>query len=568
MTVDSKTQAKKPDKQVAIVVQSEQPTVQEQLELEPMPDLWQRAALDVDSVSPQDAKRLQRTIGNQAVGQLLGRETYTQAPFSLQRMLHSQASQLQKRPSIQRQPLFFHQPSKPQITPAQPTIQRGPFDKALDTSTLETTAANLSRVYIKGMKADEQFKEHVTDLQAVLTASLDSSIEMSTRPLPKGKGQDKNKPQGELNEAAMATGKVFVSSVLGNLPDDYQETAMKGLARAAWKVIVKYEQKVERLTDISAISLIFPDLEVLANSLDTMQAFFTNTKGLALVAFKNRFGKDPGTGYRDMLLNLQVGDHLVELQIHLKEFMEAKHGEGHAMYREFRDISESYLLVMSKLKKYVEDQLQIHTNMAEAYKKQMASLAQMPDSKTVQDQLFDAQVQMVAHREAAQLYQEKLGPLTEREAKDTQRIDELTLAQQTHYDQAGLKALQEMLTQLRQTAVATMKQDFGDQFNMNDYQQVAQKQTDIDKLLQDFHQKHSSVSMGSDDDSNMDDVIVHWQKIAGYQWQTSGAPDLQPIADYGDVDTEQPEMFEEVKAMALEHLQNAQAKAREYIYGQ
>ena len=87
---------------------------------EPLALLLQRAELDADFISPGDANRLQRTIGNQAVGRLGneqgGGTVVSPSNYTLQQMLDSQ-SQLRDQWVVQRQPIHTVSPasSNPQV---------------------------------------------------------------------------------------------------------------------------------------------------------------------------------------------------------------------------------------------------------------------------------------------------------------------------------------------------------------------------------------------------------------------------------------------------------------------
>lgn len=67
-----------------------------------------------------------------------------------------------------------------------------------------------------------------------------------------------------------------------------------------------------------------------------------------LVGGKNRFAKPASGGYRDMLLLLDIGGHICELQLHYKPCVELKKSGGHRLFRWSRLVTESEILFVGE----------------------------------------------------------------------------------------------------------------------------------------------------------------------------------------------------------------------------
>ncbi|MCO4746593.1 MAG: hypothetical protein KC912_17495 [Proteobacteria bacterium] len=113
---------------------------------------------------------------------------------------------------------------------------------------------------------------------------------------------------------------------------------IKGIERSNDKVDFKYGGDASRLTDIARGSIVFKDeLEVRESFPAVVEEL--EKRGWNLVGnVKDRF-LDPASGYRDMLMNVDIDGHICELQLHVEKMMEAKHDSaGHDNYKVIRDI--------------------------------------------------------------------------------------------------------------------------------------------------------------------------------------------------------------------------------------
>lgn len=109
---------------------------------------------------------------------------------------------------------------------------------------------------------------------------------------------------------------------------------LKGRVRAIEKAETKYGGDFSALTDLSRASLQFDDLDDVYRALDAIR----NTKGVKIVRFNDRFVKPTGEGYRDMILNLEMGNgHIVELQLHVRGMPELKE-KIHRLYERQRSL--------------------------------------------------------------------------------------------------------------------------------------------------------------------------------------------------------------------------------------
>ena len=105
------------------------------------------------------------------------------------------------------------------------------------------------------------------------------------------------------------------------------EWRIKKVRRIYYKLATKYKNDVSKVTDCAAISLVFASAEGLERA-----ATWVRDRA---VTFKNRLKHPTDEGYRDLMFTVEKADgHVCEVQLHLKEMMDAKKsGAGHKMYK-------------------------------------------------------------------------------------------------------------------------------------------------------------------------------------------------------------------------------------------
>ena len=105
------------------------------------------------------------------------------------------------------------------------------------------------------------------------------------------------------------------------------EWRIKKVRRIYYKLATKYKGDVSKVTDCAAISLVFASAEGLERA-----ATWVRDRA---VTFKNRLKHPTDEGYRDLMFTVEKADgHVCEVQLHLKEMMDAKKsGAGHKMYK-------------------------------------------------------------------------------------------------------------------------------------------------------------------------------------------------------------------------------------------
>ncbi|GMH71391.1 hypothetical protein TrST_g3343 [Triparma strigata] len=120
----------------------------------------------------------------------------------------------------------------------------------------------------------------------------------------------------------------------------------KGRERTEEKVKTEYEGNFKCMLDLVRCSIIVETEEQLAGVLEKMLAI-----GI-VVRLKNRFANPLPTGIRDCLMNVRVGGHICEVQLHLAPIIFEK-GAIHEFYNFFRDLfsgaSESYAAIMDRV---------------------------------------------------------------------------------------------------------------------------------------------------------------------------------------------------------------------------
>lgn len=105
---------------------------------------------------------------------------------------------------------------------------------------------------------------------------------------------------------------------------------LKKKPRAIYKFIYKYGYDVRRLTDIMRASIIFDDLDSIRQAAEVIHKHFGGIRNI-----KDRIASPIDSGYRDVLINVQYGDVMVEIQLHLRAFYKLK-SSMHKTYKKAR----------------------------------------------------------------------------------------------------------------------------------------------------------------------------------------------------------------------------------------
>lgn len=108
---------------------------------------------------------------------------------------------------------------------------------------------------------------------------------------------------------------------------------IKGRARVIEKANAKYDGNFAAITDFSRATLQFDDLESVYRSLDALER-----RGIKIVRLDDRFAKPLDSGYRDIILGVEMPNgHVGELQLHVRGILAVKE-ENHLLYEEARSI--------------------------------------------------------------------------------------------------------------------------------------------------------------------------------------------------------------------------------------
>ncbi|GMH54520.1 hypothetical protein TrST_g12175, partial [Triparma strigata] len=121
---------------------------------------------------------------------------------------------------------------------------------------------------------------------------------------------------------------------------------LKGRERTVEKIKNECEGNYKCMLDLVRCSIIVETEVQLAGILEIML-------GMGIVVrLKNRFANPLPTGIRDCLMNVRVGGHICEVQLHLAPIIKEK-GAMHEFYNFFRDLfsgaSESYAAIMERV---------------------------------------------------------------------------------------------------------------------------------------------------------------------------------------------------------------------------
>jgi hypothetical protein len=88
------------------------------------------------------------------------------------------------------------------------------------------------------------------------------------------------------------------------------------------------------LTDLAAGRVIYDNLDDFYDAVDNV------VRNYQVARLNERVVGPLPTGFRDILMNLRMSNgHVVELQISLREMIEASDGPGHALYEEWRTLN-------------------------------------------------------------------------------------------------------------------------------------------------------------------------------------------------------------------------------------
>ena len=112
---------------------------------------------------------------------------------------------------------------------------------------------------------------------------------------------------------------------------------LKGSDRAVEKALSDYDGDVTKIKDLLRTTITIKSLKDTNKAIEAIKSKYGDP-----VKLKNTL--DPnvdsvgGTGYRDINMVFQVNGSFVEVQVNMKEMLDVKHGEGHALYEEIRTI--------------------------------------------------------------------------------------------------------------------------------------------------------------------------------------------------------------------------------------
>jgi len=102
-----------------------------------------------------------------------------------------------------------------------------------------------------------------------------------------------------------------------------------------YKFIYKYKYNARQLTDVLRASFIFGDLKNLRKGVEIIHNTWATWGNGGILNIKDRIANPTSAGYRDVLINAQLGEVMVELQLHLRELYDKKK-ESHTIYKQAR----------------------------------------------------------------------------------------------------------------------------------------------------------------------------------------------------------------------------------------
>jgi hypothetical protein len=109
---------------------------------------------------------------------------------------------------------------------------------------------------------------------------------------------------------------------------------LKKRKRIDEKVEADYGGDASQVKDIVRSSLSYKKITDVYAALDKL----STAKGIEIVRMKDRMRKPIPGGYRDIMLNVQVGDHVCEVQLHLDSILQVKK-QAHKLYAQARTIA-------------------------------------------------------------------------------------------------------------------------------------------------------------------------------------------------------------------------------------
>ncbi len=118
--------------------------------------------------------------------------------------------------------------------------------------------------------------------------------------------------------------------------DGVQVGPLKSRARVIEKAIGKYEGDFSAITDFVRSSIQFDDLDSVYRALGQLEA-----KGVKIVRINDRFARPLDSGYRDIILGVEMpSGHVAEMQLHVRSILAVKE-ENHLLYEQVRSIMDN-----------------------------------------------------------------------------------------------------------------------------------------------------------------------------------------------------------------------------------
>jgi tetratricopeptide (TPR) repeat protein len=110
--------------------------------------------------------------------------------------------------------------------------------------------------------------------------------------------------------------------------------ALKSEERSREKTNDEYNGNAKFLCDVGRATIVCRTEQQIANVIDSLWSIH----GVDVVRMKNRFAHPTYTGIRDILINLEVENHIFEVQVHLADLLaNDSKSNGHRFYEFFRD---------------------------------------------------------------------------------------------------------------------------------------------------------------------------------------------------------------------------------------
>eukprot|EP00928_Gymnodinium_smaydae_P030703 TRINITY_DN22757_c0_g1_i1.p1 TRINITY_DN22757_c0_g1~~TRINITY_DN22757_c0_g1_i1.p1 ORF type:complete len:1758 (-),score=323.58 TRINITY_DN22757_c0_g1_i1:336-5531(-) len=117
---------------------------------------------------------------------------------------------------------------------------------------------------------------------------------------------------------------------------------LKGRPRARSKVLTKYGNNASLLTDVIRGSIAYPGIDELYDGfLEILEMELEHGRhDFYILEVNDRF-QNSKDGYRDISMLINVDGVAGELQLHIQQIKDAKHGAGHDAYKKQRAVNES-----------------------------------------------------------------------------------------------------------------------------------------------------------------------------------------------------------------------------------